>query len=60
MTALLRDASVATLREQSLTAECLSWEAHLAGLLHLAIWWEREADSLWQRSEDVARAEVSS
>lgn len=49
---------VRTLRAQSLLAEALAWEAHLEGFPLRAAHYDYEADRLWARSEDVAKAEV--
>lgn len=48
MTAAIIARSVRILRAQSLLAEALAWEAH----------YDYEADRLWARSEQVAKAEV--
>lgn len=51
--------SVRILRERSLLAELYAWQAHLQGLHLKAAMYDREADRLWERSDEVARAEVS-
>lgn len=51
--------SVGILRGRSLYAESMAWAALLAGLTDYAAWWDREADRLWERSEELARAEVT-
>ena len=60
MTAAIISRSVRILRQSSLLAESFAWQAHLAGLHVLSAHYNREADRLWERSEDVARAEVTS
>lgn len=58
MTAAIIARSVRILRQSSLLAESLAWKAHLDGLHLKAAHYDREADRLWERSEQVARAEV--
>ena len=58
MTALVIARSVRILRQSSLLAEAYAWETHLKGLHVLSAHYDREADRLWARSEDVAKAEV--
>ena len=58
MTAAIIARSVRILRQSSLLAEQYAWETHLKGLHVLSAHYDREADSLWARSEDVAKAEV--
>jgi len=50
--------AVRILRAQSLLAEALAWEAHLEGFPLRATHYDYEADRLWARSEQVAKAEV--
>jgi len=50
--------SVRILRRSPLLAESLAWQAYMAGLPLKAAQYDREADRLWERSEEVARAEV--
>lgn len=58
MTADVIARSVRILRAQSLLAEALAWEAHLEGFPLRAAHYDHEADRLWARSEQVAKAEV--
>lgn len=58
MTADVIARSVRILRAQSLLAEALAWEAHLEGFPLRAAHYDCEADRLWARSEQVAKAEV--
>ena len=58
MTRAIIAESVRILRRSSLLADQLAWQAHLQGLHLKAAQYDREADRLWERSEDVARAEV--
>ena len=60
MTAAVIQRSVRILRQSSLLAEQYAWETHIKGLHVLSAHYDREADRLWERSEDVARAEVTS
>lgn len=60
MTAAVIARSVRILRQSSLAAESLAWEAHLQGRHVLSAHYDREADRLWERSEQVAKAEVAS
>lgn len=60
MTAAIIQRSVRILRAQSLLAEALAWEAHIEGFPLRAAHYDYEADRLWARSEDVAKAEVRS
>lgn len=60
MTAAIIQCSVRILRQSSLLAEAYAWQAHLAGLHVLSAHYDREADRLWARSEQVAKAEVRS
>lgn len=60
MTAAVIARSVRILRQSSLLAEQYAWEAHLQGRYVLSAHYDREADSLWARSEQVAKAEVQS
>jgi len=59
VTAAVIARSVRILRQSSLLAEQLAWAAHLAGLHLKAAHFDREADRLWERSEQVQRAEVT-
>jgi len=58
MTAAIIQRSVRILRAQSLLAEAYAWAAHLQGLPVLSAHYDREADRLWERSEQVASAGV--
>lgn len=58
MTADVIARSVRILRAQSLLAEALAWEAHLEGFPLRATHYDYEADRLWARAEQVAKAEV--
>ena len=58
MTAAIIARSVRILRQSSLLAEAFAWQAHLAGLHVLSAHYDHEADRLWARSEQVAKAEV--
>lgn len=60
MTAAIISRSVRILRQSSLLAEQYAWETHLKGLHVLSAHYDREADRLWARSEQVAKAEVRS
>lgn len=60
MTAAVIARSVRILRQSSLLAESFAWQAHLKGLHVLSAHYDREADRLWERSEQVAKAEVAS
>ena len=58
MTAAIIQRSVRILRQSSLLAESFAWAAHLQGLHVLAAHYDREADRLWARSEQVAAADA--
>ena len=58
MTDVIFSRAVRILRAQSLLAEALAWEAHLEGFPLRAAHYDYEADRLWARSEQVAKAEV--
>lgn len=60
MTADVIARAVRILRAQSLLAEALAWEAHLEGFPLRATHYDYEADRLWARSEQVAKAKVRS
>ena len=60
MTDVIIARAVRVLRAQSLLAEALAWEAHLEGFPLRAAHYDCEADRLWARSEDVAKAEARS
>lgn len=59
MTRAIIAESVRILRQRSLLADLYAWQAHLQGLHLKAAQYDREADRLWERSDEVARAEVS-
>lgn len=59
MTAAVIARSVRILRQSSLLAEQYAWEAHLQGRYVLSARYDREANRLWDRSEELARAEAT-